>query len=167
MTSLTISKLTRKWDRRSVMLGLTFLMILSGIIITFAHNSILFMLGRAILGIVIGGFWSMSTAIVIRLVPFNDVPKALGLLNGDNALATTIAAPLGSFLSSMIGWRGAFFCIVPIALLWQVKTMPSLSPIKIWIALRGKIQYFSSHKTGRYNLYLFSKPASNTYLISR
>lgn len=97
MTSLTISKFTRKWDRRSVMLGLTLLMILSGIIITFAHNSILFMLGRATLGIVIGGFWSMSTAIMMRLVPFNDVPKALGLLNGDNALATTIAAPLAVF----------------------------------------------------------------------
>lgn len=40
ITSLTISKFTRKWDRRSVMLGLTFLMILSGVIVTFAHNSI-------------------------------------------------------------------------------------------------------------------------------
>ncbi|MFU9046766.1 MFS transporter [Acinetobacter tibetensis] len=133
ITSLMISKLTRNWDRRSVMLGLTLLMILSGIIITFAHNALVFMLGRAILGIVIGGFWSMSTAIVMRLVSFNDIPKALGLLNGGNALATTIAAPLGSFLGSVIGWRGAFFCIVPIAmiaLLWQVKTMPSLPPVK-------------------------------------
>lgn len=90
ITSLTISKFTRKWDRRSVLLGLTFLMILSRVIITFAYNSILFMLGRAILGIVIGVFWSMSTAIVMRLVRFNDVSKPLGLLNGGNALATTI-----------------------------------------------------------------------------
>lgn len=133
IASLTIGKFTRKWDRRSVMLGLTLLMILSGVIITFAHNSLLFILGRSILGVVIGGFWSMSTAIVMRLVRFNEVPKALGLLNGGNALATTIAAPLGSFLGSVIGWRGAFFCIVPIAviaLLWQVKTMPSLPSIK-------------------------------------
>ena len=133
IASLTIGKFTRKWDRRYVMLGLTLLMTLSGVIITFAHNSLLFILGRSILGVVIGGFWSMSTAIVMRLVRFNEVPKALGLLNGGNALATTIAAPLGSFLGSVIGWRGAFFCIVPIAviaLLWQVKTMPSLPPIK-------------------------------------
>ena len=33
----------------------------------------------------------------MRLVPPLSVPKALGLLNGGNALATTIAAPLGSF----------------------------------------------------------------------
>ena len=129
MSSLTISKITKQWDRRTVMLGLTLLMILSGIIITFAHNALIFMLGRAILGIVIGGFWAISTSIVMRLVPFNHVPKALGLLNGGNALAVTVAAPLGSFLGSIIGWRGAFFCIVPIAimaLLWQLKSMPSL-----------------------------------------
>ena len=129
LSSLTISKITKQWDRRYVILGLTILMIISGILVTFAHNTVLFMTGRALLGIVIGGFWAISTAIVMRLVPFNQVPKALGLLNGGNALAMTVAAPLGSFLGSIIGWRGAFFCIVPIAiiaLLWQLKSMPSL-----------------------------------------
>lgn len=133
LTSLTITKITQKWDRRSVMLGLTLLMIVSGVIVTFAHNATVFMIGRALLGIVIGGFWAMSTAIVMRLVPQNLVPKALGLLNGGNALAVTVAAPLGSFLGSIIGWRGAFFSIVPIAIIalfWQFKSMPSLPPVK-------------------------------------
>ncbi|MEG2269138.1 MAG: MFS transporter, partial [Acinetobacter sp.] len=132
VTSLTITTITRKWDRRTVIIGLTLLMIVSGVIITFAHSALLFMLGRAMLGIVIGGFWSMSTAIIMRLVSSNDVPKALGLLNGGNALATSIAAPAGSYLGAMIGWRGAFFCIVPIALIalvWQIKSMPLLPPL--------------------------------------
>ncbi|EHU1904293.1 TPA: MFS transporter [Acinetobacter baumannii] len=132
MTSLTISRVFKAWDRRHIILLLTLLMIVSGIVITFAHSAALFMLGRAILGVVIGGFWAMSTSIVMRLVPPLSVPKALGLLNGGNALATTIAAPLGSFLGSIIGWRGAFFCIVPIAivaLIWQFKSMPSLPAI--------------------------------------
>lgn len=129
MSSLTISKITKQWDRRHVVLALTILMIISGILVTLAHNALLFMIGRSLLGIVIGGFWAISTSIVMRLVPFNHVPKALGLLNGGNALAVTVAAPLGSFLGSIIGWRGAFFCIVPIAimaLLWQLKSMPSI-----------------------------------------
>lgn len=90
ITSLTITRLTRKWNRRHVILGLTLLMILSGLIITVAHNATLFMLGRAILGIVIGGFWAMSTAIVMRLVPAQHIPKALGLLNDGNALQFAI-----------------------------------------------------------------------------
>lgn len=132
ITSLTITKMTQQWDRRQVILGLTLLMVISGIMVTFAHNPLLFMAGRALLGVVIGGFWAISTAIVMRLVPFNAVPKALGLLNGGNALAATVAAPLGSFLGSIIGWRGAFFCIVPIALIalfWQFKSMPALPPL--------------------------------------
>lgn len=131
-SSLSISRIFKTWDRRHIILLLTLLMIASGIVITFAHSAVLFMIGRAILGVVIGGFWAMSTSIVMRLVPPLSVPKALGLLNGGNALATTIAAPLGSFLGSIIGWRGAFFCIVPIAIIafiWQFKSMPALPAI--------------------------------------
>jgi predicted MFS family arabinose efflux permease len=87
------------------------------------------MAGRALIGVVIGGFWSMSAATVIRLVPKDQVAKALSLLNGGNALATTIAAPLGSFLGQYIGWRGAFFCVVPLAaltLVWQFLTLPPM-----------------------------------------
>ncbi|WP_409015023.1 MFS transporter [Archangium sp.] len=87
------------------------------------------MIGRALLGVVIGGFWSLSAATVMRLVPEKDVPRALALLNGGNALATTIAAPLGSFLGQYIGWRGAFFVVVPLAaitLVWQFFTLPGL-----------------------------------------
>src|SRR5205807_7208557 len=94
-----------------------------------APNAIVFMAGRAIVGVVIGGFWSMSAAIVVRLVPEDHVARALGVLNGGNALATTIAAPVGSFLGQYIGWRGAFFCVVPLAALtfvWQYATLPSM-----------------------------------------
>jgi len=78
---------------------------------------------------VIGGFWSMSTATVMRLVSEREVPRALAFLNGGNALATTIAAPLGSFVGQYVGWRGAFFCVVPLAavtFVWQFATLPSM-----------------------------------------
>ena len=73
----------------------------------------------------------MSTAIVMRLVPQDEVARALGLLNGGNALAATIAAPLGSFLGQYIGWRGAFFCVVPLAvatLAWLYASLPAMPP---------------------------------------
>jgi predicted MFS family arabinose efflux permease len=39
----------------------------------------------------------------------------MAVVNGGNALATVIAAPLGSFLGSLIGWQGAFLCVIPVA----------------------------------------------------
>jgi predicted MFS family arabinose efflux permease len=129
LTSLFISASTRGIDRRSVLLWLTSATLLSGVIVAFAPNNAVFMVGRALVGMAIGGFWSMSAATMIRIVPGKDVPRALAVLNGGNALATTIAAPLGSFLGQYIGWRGAFFCVVPIAaltLLWQFVTLPKM-----------------------------------------
>lgn len=129
LTSLTISTATRGIDRRTVLLVLTVLMIASGLMVAFAPNTAIFMVGRALVGVVIGGFWSMSTATVMRLVPESELPRALGLLNGGNALATTVAAPLGSFLGAYVGWRGAFFCVVPlgaVTLAWLFMSLPAM-----------------------------------------
>ncbi len=129
VTSLFITAVVGRLDRRTLLLLLTGAMMVSGLIVTFAPNFVVLMCGRALLGVVIGGFWSMSTATVMRLVPEGEVPRALALLNGGNALATTVAAPLGSFLGQYIGWRGAFFSVVPLAALtwvWQFATLPAM-----------------------------------------
>ncbi|RNF28915.1 transcriptional regulator [Massilia aurea] len=128
-TSLFLGSIVGRLDRKILLLGLTFLMIVSGTVAAFAPNYFLFMVGRALIGVAIGGFWSMSAATVMRLVPARDVPRALALLNGGNALATVIAAPAGSYLGAIIGWRGAFFCLVPvaaIALAWLLFSLPAL-----------------------------------------
>src|SRR3982750_3392643 len=78
LTSLGISSATRGIDRRRVLLALTVLMIASGVMVACAPNAGVFMAGRALVGVVIGGFWSMSAATVMRLVPAADVPRALG-----------------------------------------------------------------------------------------
>lgn len=129
LASLTISSVTRGIDRRIVLLTLTVLMMVSGVMVALAPNAPVFMVGRALIGIVIGGFWALSAATVMRLVPEHDVPRALGLLNGGNALATVVSAPLGSFLGQIIGWHGAFFAVVPLAaltLVWLLSTLPSM-----------------------------------------
>ncbi len=129
LTSLVIAGVTARLDRRTVLLSLTALMIVSGTVVAIAPNFGILMLGRAFLGVAIGGFWSMSTATVMRLVPEDRVPRALAILNGGNALAATIAAPLGSYVGSLIGWRWAFFSVVPlaaVALAWQLMTIPSM-----------------------------------------
>ena len=131
VTSLFISQVTARIDRRAVLLALAAIMLASSLAVALAPNAAVFMIGRALVGVVIGGFWSMSAATVMRLVPKDQVTKALGLLNGGNALAVTIAAPVGSLLGGYIGWRGAFFCVVPFAvatLIWLLFTLPSLPP---------------------------------------
>ena len=129
LTSLSISWLARTLDRKLLLLALAGLMAVSGLIVGLAPDYQTYMVGRALIGVVIGGFWAMSAATAMRLVPAPQVPKALAIFNGGNALATVVAAPLGSYLGSIIGWRGAFFCVVPvaaIALVWMLISLPPM-----------------------------------------
>ncbi len=130
LTSLVVAAIAARVDRKRLLLSLTLLMIVSGTVVAFAPNYQVFMLGRALIGVAIGGFWSLSAATAMRLVPEPQVPRALAIVNGGNALATVIAAPLGSFVGGLIGWRGAFFCVVPVAVLalaWLMVSLPSIS----------------------------------------
>lgn len=130
LTSLSLSTLARDLNRKYLLLGMTALMALSATIVALASSYLIYMAGRALIGIAIGGFWSMSAATALRLVPQHMVSRALAIFNGGNALATVVAAPLGSYLGAMIGWRGAFFCLVPVAIvafIWQCFSLPTMT----------------------------------------
>lgn len=108
ITSLFGNSLLRGMDRRSVVLLYTAALVLSSLAVAMAPNFAVFLLGRALIGVAIGGFWSLATAILARLATGANLPKAIALLQGGTAFALVIAAPAGSFLGSLIGWRGAF-----------------------------------------------------------
>lgn len=149
LTSLSISWLARTLDRKLLLLALAGLMAVSGLIVGLAPDYQTYMVGRALIGVVIGGFWAMSAATAMRLVPAPQEPKALAIFNGGNALATVVAAPLGSYLGSIIGWRGAFFCVVPVAAIALVWMLISLPPMPV-----------EPHKPGAGNVFKLFKNRS-------
>jgi len=131
VTSLFIATIASRFDRRHVLLALTVVMLASLLLIASATNFAVFMAARALLGITVGGFWALSTATIMRLVPDAAVPKALGLLYTGNAVAAAFAAPIGSYVGGLIGWRGVFWAMTPFVvanLIWQWASLPSLPP---------------------------------------
>jgi len=131
ITSLFGNVVLSRLDRRTVVLVYTAVLAVSSLVVALAGSFSVFLIGRAMVGIAIGGFWSLSTAILARLASGPDLPKAIALLQGGTALAIVTAAPLGSFLGSLIGWRGTFLITVPIglaALIWQLAVLPKMPP---------------------------------------
>lgn len=129
VTSLFGNGLLGRIDRKSVVLIYTAILTVSSLIVAVAPNFATFLIGRALVGLAIGGFWSLSTAILARLASSSELPKAIALLQGGTAFAIVIAPPIGSFLGGMIGWRGTFLVTVPIglaALVWQMLVLPRL-----------------------------------------
>ncbi|MDB6080382.1 MAG: transporter, partial [Akkermansiaceae bacterium] len=132
VTSLTLPYLSRRVNRRTVMLILSLLLICSNLLVAFSPNFATLLGGRFMLGIALGGFWSMAAAIAMRLVPQAEGPRAIAIIFGGCSLASVLAAPLGSFLGGIIGWRSVFLLSATlsiVAFLWQALTLPSLKPI--------------------------------------
>lgn len=106
--SLFITQTIQATDRRYVVILFAVLLTLSCLLVSFANSFSLLLIGRACLGLALGGFWAMSASLTMRLVPPRTVPKALSVIFGAVSIALVIAAPLGSFLGELIGWRNVF-----------------------------------------------------------
>ncbi|CAM3540698.1 purine ribonucleoside efflux pump NepI [Klebsiella variicola] len=128
-SSLFITSVMGKTDRRYVVILFSLLLTLSCLLVSFADSFTLLLLGRACLGLALGGFWAMSASLTMRLVPMRVVPKALSIIFGAVSIALVIAAPLGSFLGGIIGWRNVFNGAAVMGVLctiWVLKALPSL-----------------------------------------
>jgi predicted MFS family arabinose efflux permease len=129
--SLLIALVTQRLDRRWVLLSFSVLQVLSNALVALAPNFLVISIGRVLLGLAIGGFWAMSAAVAMRLVPAKDVPKALSTIFGAVSVATVVAAPLGSFLGGLLGWRLVFGLAAglgALAFAWQALTLPAMAP---------------------------------------
>jgi len=133
VTSLFGNRILGRLDRKTVVLLYTAVLTLSSLTVALAPSYFIFLIGRAMVGVAIGGFWSLSTAILARLASGPDLPRAIALLQGGTAMAIVAAAPLGSFLGGLIGWRNTFLVTVPIgvaALVWQMAILPNMPTAK-------------------------------------
>ncbi|MFI7978236.1 purine ribonucleoside efflux pump NepI [Citrobacter freundii] len=127
--SLFVTQIIQATDRRYVVILFSVLLTLSCLLVSFANSFSLLLVGRACLGLALGGFWAMSASLTMRLVPARTVPKALSVIFGAVSIALVIAAPLGSFLGGIIGWRNVFNAAAVMGVLctiWVVRALPSL-----------------------------------------
>ncbi|ASV84955.1 major Facilitator Superfamily protein [Ochrobactrum quorumnocens] len=129
VASLLITTAAGTLNRKWVLVAMTALMLASLVLVATAPNFAVLILGRALLGVCIGGFWALATAVIMRLVPAADVPRALALMYGGQAIAAAFAAPIGSYLGGLFDWREVFWALTPIVainLVWHVAALPSL-----------------------------------------
>lgn len=113
LTSLFLSRLARNINRKHLLLGMTLLMTLSGMIIAFAPNYLVYMTGRALIGIAIGGFWSMSAATAIRLVPPHKVARALAISTAVTRWQRWWPPRLAAILGPLLAGAAHFFVWCP------------------------------------------------------
>ncbi len=127
----SVPLLTRRFDRRLVLLALTVLLVLSNALAAAAGSLAVLLVARVMLGIALGGFWSMAAALAMRLVPESLFARAMSVILTGVSVATVCAAPIGAWMGELWGWRSAFVAAGVVSVLTlaaQLATLPSLPP---------------------------------------
>ncbi|MEV7281719.1 MFS transporter [Streptomyces sp. NPDC093111] len=122
---------TGRVDRR-VMLGVFILLLsLANFLAAVASSYWLVLASRVLVGVTIGGFWSIGAGLAGQLVPARFVGRATSVIFSAVPLGSVLGVPLGTFIGDVAGWRTAFLVLggftlaVLVLLLAVVPPLPS------------------------------------------
>ncbi|WP_208950710.1 MFS transporter [Rahnella sp. ChDrAdgB13] len=131
----------KKMDRRNLLLLLSASVILANGIAVMAESFNVLLIGRIILGIGVGGFWSFAIPSGRRLVAEEQGARAISLITAGVAVGTVAGVPAGAFIGDLFGWPMAFTLNSALALVFfvlQWLALPSL-PAQQSIGLRAML----------------------------
>jgi predicted MFS family arabinose efflux permease len=103
--------------------------IISGVISATAPNFPVLVIARLLLGIGVGGFWSISITAAARLVRQDEVHKASSLVFSGISVASVVSVPMGAYIAAHYDWRIAFAvaaALAVIVLFMQIFTLPKI-----------------------------------------
>ncbi|GAA3031687.1 MFS transporter [Streptosporangium longisporum] len=168
-----ITVATGRVDRRLVLVLLVGLVAAANLASAFATSFALVLVARFLIGVSVGGFWSIAGGIALRLVPERHVPRAMALIFGGVETASVLGVPAGTFIGDLSGWRVAFAAVGVLgllALIGLVLLLPALPPVRAITladpprlfranaALRAGIALTFLVITGHFIAYTFVRP---------
>lgn len=121
--------ITRRLDRRIMLLGLMALLAVANLAGAFAPNYSVMLAARVLTGVSIGGFWAFAAGLGPRLVPEGSVGRATSVILAGVSVASVLGVPVATFISSFAGWRTAFIAMGVLALVLLALLATTLPPL--------------------------------------
>ncbi|MCR6483724.1 MFS transporter [Amycolatopsis sp. OK19-0408] len=103
-----VTVVTRRLDRRLMLVVLMGLLAAAGFLAAAAPSFTILLAARFLVGLVIGGFWSIGSGLAPRLVGPAAAAKATAVIFSAVPLGSVLGVPLGTFIGHLAGWRTAF-----------------------------------------------------------
>jgi predicted MFS family arabinose efflux permease len=116
-------------DLRTVIVPMTLAIIVSNVIAAAAPSFAIFLIGRLILGVAVGGLWSFAVAVGRRLVPESAGARATSIIAAGISAGAVCGMPVGAVVGDLVGWRLVFAANALLGLLIilaQVRFLPRL-----------------------------------------
>lgn len=124
---------TSRFDRRIVLWSLSVLLVLADVLGAMAPNFTVLIVARLLLGIALGGFWSIGAGVAARLVRPESVIRASSFITAGISVATVVSLPLGSLVASVASWRLAFVigaALGAVSLVGQLLLLPKIPSVQ-------------------------------------
>jgi len=103
-----VTVITARFDRRLMLCFFMLLLALANFLAAAAPDYWLVLTSRIMVGITIGGFWSIGAGLAERLVPPVSVDRATAVIFSAVPLGSVLGVPAGTLIGDLTGWRTAF-----------------------------------------------------------
>lgn len=103
-----VTAATGRIDRRLTLAAFVLLLALANFLAAAATDYRLMLVSRVLVGITIGGFWSIGAGLARRLVPAGSAGRATAVIFSAVPLGSVLGVPLATHLGGVAGWRTAF-----------------------------------------------------------
>ena len=103
-----ITVTTARLDRRVMLCALMVLLAAANFLAAAASEYWLELVARLMVGMTIGGFWSIGAGLAARLVPEQWVVRATAVIFSAVPLGSVLGVPAGTFIGDRFGWRVPF-----------------------------------------------------------
>ncbi|GAA2274667.1 MFS transporter [Glycomyces scopariae] len=127
---------TARVDRRIMLCAFILLLAVANFLAAAATGYWMLLGSRVLVGITIGGFWSIGAGLAGRLVPPASVARATAVIFASVPLGSVLGVPAGTFIGGIAGWRTAFVALgvlstaALVALLLTVPRLPAERPTR-------------------------------------
>ncbi|MFF8414004.1 MFS transporter [Streptomyces omiyaensis] len=124
---------TGRIDRRLMLGVFVLLLALANVLAAVATDYGTVLVSRVLVGVTIGGFWSIAAGLAGQLVPARSAGRATAVIFSAVPLGSVLGVPLGTYVGDAAGWRTAFlvmggFTLAVLALLLLV--VPPLPAVR-------------------------------------
>uniref|UniRef100_UPI0035E4547F MFS transporter n=1 Tax=Streptomyces zagrosensis TaxID=1042984 RepID=UPI0035E4547F len=99
---------TARIDRRLMLCACTLLLAVANFLAAAAPHYWLVLVSRVMVGVTIGGFWSIGVGLAARLVAPESVGRATAVIFSAVPLGSVLGVPAGTLIGDLAGWRAAF-----------------------------------------------------------
>ncbi|KAB3537621.1 MFS transporter [Bacillus safensis] len=133
--------LTINIDRRKILSWMLIIFALSNIITSVSHSFEMVLMTRVLQGISGGTAIVVAMAVATRLVEREKRGTAIGIILMGLSSSLVLGVPIGTFLSSMIGWKALFAAIglitlIPLIVVYRrIPSMKEQEPVTLGMQL--------------------------------